>query len=52
MKMMKQFLINELHTGASMIQEERNIIETNKANAKRQIWVTFQKEVYINILPH
>ena len=44
MKMMKQFLINELHTGASMIQEERNIIETNKANAKRQIWVTFQKE--------
>ena len=27
-----------------MIQEERETIETNKANAKRHIWVTFQRE--------
>ena len=27
-----------------MIQEERNVIETNKNNASRKIWVTFQKE--------
>ena len=27
-----------------MIQAEREIIETNKENAKRHIWVTFQRE--------
>ena len=27
-----------------MIQEERNTIETNKSQASRKIWVTFQKE--------
>ena len=27
-----------------MIAEERDIIETNKANAKRHIWVTFKRE--------
>ena len=30
--------------GATMIQEERNTIETNKSQASRKIWVTFQKE--------
>ena len=27
-----------------MIQAERDAIETNKSNASRKIWVTFQKE--------
>ena len=41
---MKHLPINELETGATMIADERNIIETNKSNASRKIWVTFQKE--------
>ena len=41
---MKHLPINELQTGATMIAEDRNIIETNKNNASRKIWVTFQKE--------
>jgi len=41
---MKHSPINELETGATMIKAERDIIETNKSNASRKIWVTFQKE--------
>ena len=41
---MKHLPINELQTGATMIKAERDIIKTNKSNASRKIWVTFQKE--------